>query len=312
MQSSQTLQPDSSGSPAVEPCPTPLDWREVVTRFREERNEFDLVVDGCAVRGAEFGTGQPLYLLNPATGDVDQFALLAWRLREQFRCVFVNYPHPVGPRSLRLQQAAATVVAAADHLNDDRFSLLAPGWSSLVALQTLLSVPDRVPSAVLICGFAHRDLTVVERGLLAWGGVCPGTLSRLPGWQAIQEQNHRTWFPPYDETRWQFLRDNLGSTRIRDAARRLSILPATDLRPRLGEIESPVLIVRTEGEGDPLTKCQEELQAGLSGGVTEWMHTSGHYSYLTHPHRLAKLVSSFVENPVENPVGAQSDAGGVA
>lgn len=290
----QTVQPAAPDSPTPEPCPTPLAWRDVVTRFRRERTEFELDVDGDRVDGAVFGAGPPLYFLNPAIGDLDLYALLAWRLAEQFRCVLLNYPGPAAQRKRRLGQAEAALLAAADHCGDREFSLFATGWGSMVALHTMLDAPDRIPAAVLACGFAHRDLTWIERGLLAWGSLSPGRLARIPAWQTVQERNHRPWFPPYDETRWQFLRDNLGDTPIRDAARRLSVLAETDLRQRLPEIKSRVLLVRTEGEGPLLTRCQEDLQAGLPAATTEWMHTSGHYSCLTHPHRLAKLIATFL------------------
>lgn len=300
MEPVQTIQSVASASPGVEPCPTPLDWRDVVARFRDERDDFELDVDGRQVRGAVFGSGPPLYLLNPATGDLDLYALLAWTLRDQFRCVLFNYPPPSRQRCMRWRQAETSLHATADHVGDGEFSLLAAGWGSVVALRTLVNRPRRVPAAILVGGFAHRDLTWMERGLLAWGEVCPGSLGRLPGWRDIQERNHRPWFPPFDETRWEFLRDNLGATPIRDAARRLALLATTDLRPQLTEIETPVLIVGTEGEGPLLTKCRADLEAGLPGASVECLHTSGHYSCLTHPHRLAKLVSSFLQPPTSD------------
>lgn len=294
MEPVQTVQPATPDATTGEPCPTPLEWRDVVAGFRRERDDFELEVQGARVQAAIFGTGHPLYFLSPATGNIDLFALLAWRLREQFRCVLVDEPRPHPQRTQRLSQARSCLLAAADHVGDDSFSLFATGWGSLVALQSLLSVPNRIPAAILVCGFAHRDLTWIERGLLFWGCHCPGRLAQLPAWQTIQERNHRAWFPPYDETRWQFLRDNLAATPIRDAARRLAVLSTTDLRPRLSEIKARVLLVRTEGEGPQVTKCQEDLQTGIPAATTEWMHTSGHYSCLTHPHRLAKLVTAFL------------------
>lgn len=294
MEPVQTLQSDTVEPAAGDPCPTPLNWREVVDRFQQNREDFDLTVGENRVRGAAIGSGPALCFLNPASGDFDQFALLAWLLREQFRCIFANYPRPERTRDHRLAQACASIVAAADRCDEQEYSLFAPGWGSLVAVQAMLTVPDRIPSCVLACGFAHRELTRVEQGLLAWGGLWPGTLSKLPGWKALQQQNHRPWFPPYDESRWEFLCNNLGATSVCDASRRFSVLSATDLRPRLGEIGVPVLLVRTEGEGALLTNCQEDLQSGLPHATTEWMHTSGQYSYLTHPHRLAKLITSFI------------------
>jgi pimeloyl-ACP methyl ester carboxylesterase len=69
-----------------------------------------------------------------------------------------------------------------------------------------------------------------------------------------------------------------------------------DLRPDLPQIRQPVLLVRTEGEGAVSAACQEELAAALPHAKSEWLHTTGQLPYLTHPHRLAKLVKSFLVN----------------
>src|SRR5262245_38161150 len=90
--------PDERSPPvapaASEPCPTPLEWRVVLEDFRRGRHRFecDVPATGELVRGITFGEGPPLYIVEPAAGDAELFALLAWLLREHYCCVFVERP----------------------------------------------------------------------------------------------------------------------------------------------------------------------------------------------------------------------------
>lgn len=281
---------------AVEPCPTPLEWRQVLGEFREGGRAIAVERCGVPLSAFTFGRGDPLYFLNPAAGSHEQFALLAWLLREEFQCVFVEYRDqaPFSKAGSSLAPMADDVAALASHLQHDAFALCAVGFGSLPALQLMLAAPERIEAAVLVCGFAGRRYTWLERSLIEWGRILPGRVGSLPGWRRLQQQNHRPWFPPFDGSRWEFLADDLGATPTRQLARRLAIADAVDFRPRLGDIPVPTLLVRTEGEGQALTRCQDDLEAGLPRARSEWMHTSGHYPHLTHPHRLAKLLKAFV------------------
>ena len=287
----------SPGAPAaVEPCPTPLEWRQVLAEFREGRRLIAVEEADVSLKAYTFGSGPPLYFLNPAAGSHEPFALLAWLLREEFQCVFIEYREhgPFTQAGRSLAPMADGVAAVADHLQHDAFALCAVGFGSLPALQLMLHAPERIEAAVLVCGFAGRRYTWLERSLIEWGRILPGRVGSLPGWGRLQQQNHRPWFPPFDATRWEFLAADLGATPTRQLARRLAVADSVDFRPRWGDIPVPTLLVRTEGEGQAITRCRDELEAGLPCARSEWMHTSGHYPHLTHPHRLAKLVKAFV------------------
>lgn len=291
-------QSDPAAPAAVEPCPTPLEWRQVLAEFRAQRQSVEFSRGKSAIQAVIFGSGRPLYFLGPAAGSHEQFALLAWLLREDFRCVFVEFrPLPPGTgrgRSPALGLIAADVVSVAEGLGDSRLSLCAASFGSLPALQATIDEPDRVEALTLVCGYAHRRFSWVENSLLACGCHMPGRLSSLPRWRSLQEHNHRPWFPPFDPTRWEFLLSDLAATPTAQLARRLALSQRIDFRPLLSQVRTPALLVRTEGEGRVLTACQDELEAGLPDVRREWMHTSGHYPHLTHPHRLAKLLKAFL------------------
>jgi len=281
---------------APEPCPTPLAWQQVLDEFRAGRKALSCTVHRHPVVACTFGSGRPLCFLNPAAGDHELFALTAWLLRDEFECLFFDYP-PVPPlRSAHraLNFLGETLRAVMDAWGQDRCALLSAGFGSFVALHQMGIEPERIDAAVLVCGSARRRFSFVERGLLAWGTVWPGAVRHIPGWLAVQRQNHRCWFPPFDATRWAFLLQDLGATSTAQLARRMSVMGGVDLRPSLPDIRQPVLLIRTEGEGAVTAGCQEELAAGLPHVRSEVMPTTGQLPYLTHPHRLAKLVRSFL------------------
>lgn len=155
--------------------------------------------------------------------------------------------------------------------------------------------PGRFDRGIIHAGFAHRSLSRFERLLIDVCRRLPGRLRHFPGRGAVQRQNHRRWFPPFDGTRWQFLSDNTGSVRLADLAHRAAIIRNSDLRPMLPTIEQPLLLVRGEGNGKVLDACNRELSEGLPHATVESMNDTGQIPFLTHPHRLAKVVHAFLD-----------------
>jgi pimeloyl-ACP methyl ester carboxylesterase len=221
-------------------------------------------------------------------------ALLVWLLRDRYRCVVFDYATPAARGKVSLADLADDLIAIADAAGDRRWDVFAPLFGGLVALEAIRRHPDRIGRAVLLGGFAHRSLSRSERFLIRACALHPGRFKHLPLRGILQTQSHRRWFPPFDKTRWQFLYDNTGAVPLAEMARRAAIIRDSDLRPVLNEVRQPVLLVKTEGEGKILEACGEELLQGLPNAKAEWMHDTGHFAYLTHPHRLAKLIDGFL------------------
>ena len=68
---------------------------------------------------------------------------------------------------------------------------------------------------------------------------------------------------------------------------------SVNLEDRLQQVRCPVLLVRTEGQGKLEAAGHEALERGLPNARVEWLHSTGLHPYLTHPHRLAKLLKTF-------------------
>ncbi len=282
-------------------CPPPLEWQDVLREFHSQANAWYLDRRNYCISGRTLGSGPPLYLLNGFTGTHELYALLVWLLRDQYRCVLFDYAMPATRGPVTLGDLADDLVAVGDAAGDASWTVFAPSFGGLVALEAMRRHPGRVNGAILQAAFAHRSLSQFERFLIRVCALHPGKLRHLPLRTFIQRQSHRRWFPPFDRTRWQFLADNTGAVPLADLARRAAMIRDGDLRPVLKEIKQPVLLVRAEGDGQVLEDCGHVLSAGLPRVKVEFLNDTGQYTYLTHPHRLAKLIRTFFEMPGDEP-----------
>ena len=282
--------PASADAPSAEGCPPPMSWRQVLARFREESDRWVVKRDGYELCGRTWGQGPPLYLLSGIGGTCELFALVVWLLRDQFRCVVYDYPEEASTAS----GMADDLFAVADFHGEHRFTVYAASFGSVPALTAILHKPDRLSHAILQTGFAHRSLSAVERLLIRVGRRLPGRLAQVPLVRTFQKQNHLWWFPPFDRSRWEFFVENTGAVPIRALANRAAVLREFGVRCQLGQIKQPVLLLQSEGDGNVAERCHRELESGLPHARTETLVGCGHIPYLTHPHRIAKLIRSFL------------------
>ncbi|HSG73461.1 MAG TPA: alpha/beta fold hydrolase [Planctomycetaceae bacterium] len=289
--STPSAPPSLSEDAALEPCPTPLEWQEVVTTFVAEAEHWYLDHDGERVRGRTWGSGPPLYFLNSLCGTHELFALLVWLLRDDFRCVLFDYPES---RNCRLSRLADWIPRIAEHHQDRQLTLFAPGFGSLVAFEVAAKFPELISSLICPAASAGLKLSFGERFVGQFGRWVPGSFRRVPNRWYLQQRSHRLWFPPYDTSRFQFYIDNTGTNRTRAVAGRF--LAGAQFDPEiLSRVTQSVLLIRAEGDGPIQEAAAEKLGSLLPNSTSEWMHTTGVLSYLTHPHRLVKLIRAFCE-----------------
>lgn len=289
----QTPEPETP-----EPCPTPLSTAEVFESFEREAEAWEIAGPVGAIRGHTLGQGPPLYFLNGLEGTRDLFCLLAWLLREEFRCVLYDATldagalDSVGGDVARLPDVQQ-LLAVADSQGDEEILVYGSGFGGWVALGGMLAAKERIRGAILQGAYARRKFKLLEKLLLFFAKRSRRTLKEVPGWQAIFLQNHRPWFPPFDELRLALFHQIAGNIPVRELANRLRQLRGVQLDQRLGEITQPVLLLQSEGEGKLLQQRQRELQQALPNVQTEWLQNSGLVPHWTHPHRVAKLIRQF-------------------
>jgi pimeloyl-ACP methyl ester carboxylesterase len=284
---------------AASSCPPPLEWQEILGTFLREAEPWYLDRPGHRVTGRIWGQGKPVYFLPGFGGTLDLYALLVWLLREDHRCVLLDWPGNddgrVPPGRPRLETLAEDLFAVADLCHDRQFDLFASSFGTLVATQAMLSQPVRVGRAILQSAFAHRQLAFGERLLATLSRGVPWRLRHVPMRKAIQLQNHSRWFPPFDPSRLQFLLENTGGVRLQALGWRAAIVVETDLRPRLAELRQPLLFLQGEGEGQLAETCLREFTDRYNPPPRiERLNNTGPLPHLTHPHRVAKLVREFL------------------
>jgi len=275
-----------------EPCPTPLEWHDILSRFIQEADHWYLETPAGQILGRTWGSGPTLYFQNGLSGTHELYALITWLLRDNYRCVLFDYmDSPIASH-----ETLADLLPEVAKLHEDSgpVTLVTRDFGLQVAQYCSLRHPGFLGS--LICQTPHLQLplTKSELRLARLGKKIPGKLKRVPGRQMIQQRIHRVWFPPYDPSRFDFYLDNTGEQSTSALSQRFllngSPLPAWPVE----SIPEKMLIIRAEGETPAQTKSAEELSIAAPQAITEWLHTSGQLAFLTHPHRLVKLINNFL------------------
>jgi pimeloyl-ACP methyl ester carboxylesterase len=272
-------------------CPPPLTWADVLTQFQAASEPFETSRDGVTVTGRVIGTGKPVYFLNGISATTDLFCLVTWLLRDEFRCVLLDYP--AKPRSL--DALSAMPLIAAEHFGDEQFDLFATSFGTLIALNLLKSESSgRIKHAVLQGPLASLRLSVAEQLMALGASFLPVEMDRLPLRRGILATNHRRWFPPIDETRWEFFASDTGRPRASTVARLARLASGHNFSGDLASINTPTLIVSSEGDANRHLAAADVLAKGLPNNRHEVLPNTGHVLFVTHPHRMANLIRPFL------------------
>ena len=300
-----------TAAPAAEGCPPPLQWQEVLAQWGRTSQPIAVEHRGVAVHGRADGSGPALLLLPGMLGSGELFCLLTHLLRAKIRCIALDYPDdpPRGPspqprswRTWQLEDYAAVVEKlAAQHGEGEPLHLLGTGFGAAVALEAARRHPEVVGRLILLSACTQRRYSVVERALLTAARWLPGRIGSVPLWRPIQTRNHRRWCPPLDSSRGDWLLDDLGATSRAAFAARARLMERQGVPPAVAaQIRAPVLLVKAEGDGGLVDSCADAWAAALAqrhpdpGFREEWLHTTGQFAFVTHPHRLAKLLTGFL------------------
>ena len=282
-----------------EPCPAPLMWQEVRDHYLRDSIPWEIVRGSHRLVGRTLGEGPPLYFLNHFVGTAELYSLLIWLLRDRYRCVVFDAVTSDAKAARHdkptMADFANDFAVVADRYGDRQIRLYGAGFGAAVALQALCDHSQLIDRLVLQHGFARRKLTLFER-LLA--SVCLRSgknLDQLPQRRRFQAVNHKPWFPPFDSSRFDFLIQSTGTLPLRDLARRAMAIHSFDLTSKLDAISLPVMLLRTEGEGRVAAADQDLLEKQIRNVRVEWMHSAGQHPYLTHPHRVVKILDSFLQ-----------------
>lgn len=275
-----------------EPCPTPLEWHEILSRFLNEADHWYLETSSGQIRGRTWGSGPTIYFLNGMSGTHELYALIVWLLREDYRCVLFDYPRSASATWDGLSDLLPQVAKL--HGDNESITLITRDFGFQVALTCAQRHPGFLSTLVCQTPSDGMTLTRSEHLLATVGRRLPVKLKWIPGRRKIQQHIHRVWFPPYDPSRFDFYLDNTGEQAASGLAQRF-LLHANSL-PEWNAQALPFrsLMIRTEGENPCQAETAEKIKATVPAIPIEWMHTSGQLAFLTHPHRLAKSIKEFL------------------
>lgn len=274
-----------------EPCPTPLAWQQVVEQCAEQRTTFSVSVEGQSISAWSIGEGPPLYFINGVLGTSQLLSLTAWLMKDNFRCVLFDLPDGFRSHS---RNYSPVVTAIARHCGDSQFALYAAGLGCVTAFDQLLNNSATIVRVVMQGAYSQCPLSLTERVASAVGKWVPGAVGSVPGGINMLHRSHFPWFPPYDQSRWVFAANELAGTKTSTLCQRVRTLTGFDFTSRLASIQKPTLLVRCEGDSPRQVAAQDTLEQQIPGVAVEWLHTCGRLPFLTHPHRLKKILNAFL------------------
>uniref|UniRef100_A0A7C2JZN4 Alpha/beta hydrolase n=1 Tax=Schlesneria paludicola TaxID=360056 RepID=A0A7C2JZN4_9PLAN len=288
-----------------EGCPPPLRCRQVAENWHAVATPWSLPGSPLGTQGTVGGTGTPLYFLNAFGGCAELFTLTAWLLREDVRCVLLDWSAPTDRRRMTLDDFAADVLAVADLLGDQQLAVYGATFGAAVAARLAATHPDRVSSVILQGAWEQRRLSVGERLLAWWHRRSTQSLSTWAHRAEFQAANHRVWFPPLDPDRWAWFLETTGTIPLALMAAQARALDRVNLAADHARLACPTLLLATEGDGPTSLGVQQRIAAAHPRFRYEYQHSTGQHPYLTHPHRLVKLLKSQLLNG-----SGSTDAGG--
>jgi pimeloyl-ACP methyl ester carboxylesterase len=284
--------------------PAPVALAEARRRFEREATHGVCDTGRYRCRYAAWGQGPPLLFVPGLSDRGNVFVMVASLLSRDFRCIMYDLPVGGADRA-RLHRTThsglvADALALLDHVGARQSYLYGASFGSTVVLRLLHDHPARFPRAVLQGGFARRPLARAEWLLARAARHWLGTMNRLPFFKAVQRHAHFGPFASRPPEVWRYYLDD--DRPIAAVATHALLVHATDVRPVLGEVGQPVLLVC--GDCDPLVsrQCEDVLLEGLPNAGRVEIGGCGHLPYLTHPEALAEVVRRFLTPPVACPV----------
>jgi pimeloyl-ACP methyl ester carboxylesterase len=244
--------------------------------------------------------GVPLAFIHGMNDLARSFAPLMARLVDAgVRCV--GYELPSGHRdganlgAYRHRHFVADLMCLLDHLGEPAADLFGSSFGSTVALRAAADHPARVRRVVLQGGFARRPLHWTERGLCRLGRYWFGLrMADLPFREREMRRREGAAFAGSDGAAWRFLLANTAVGPCRACALRSLMLDRLDLRPRLGRVRCPVLLIGGDRDGIVPRGCEAEVEAGVADVRRVELAGCGHYPQYTHVGEAAATVLRFL------------------
>ena len=264
----------------------------------ERETGMDRLFANGTVNAAQIGEGTPLFLFHSLLSDRASFDAIAPKLSRSFRLIVPELPgfgrsQAVGGGLAEIADRMAEAVK--DAAAGDEAIVLGNGYGGFVALQMAIRHPGIATKLILAdCGAAFS-----EPGREAFRNMAAA--SRAKGLAAITDVAMRRLFAPEFQAdhpdlmagrRAAFLRTDPEVFRAACDA-----LAGLDLRPELGKVRVPVLVLVGEHDEATPPPMSHELAAGLPQARLEIIPGCAHVPQLQSPDVFLDAIGDFLSSP---------------
>jgi 3-oxoadipate enol-lactonase len=247
------------------------------------------------VNAAQFGDGPPLFLFHSLLSDRASFDAIVPRLANSFRVVIPELPGFGKSRATNgnlADVADRMAEAVSDAAAGDGAVVLGNGYGGFVALQMAIRHPAIASRFILAdCGAAFS-----EEGRQAFRNMAAAAQAR--GLSAITDIAMRRLFAPkFQEQHPDLMRDRREAFLRTDPEifrAACAALAELDLRPQLGSVRAPVLVLVGEHDEATPPPMSVELAAGLPNAHLEIIPGCAHVPQLQSPEVFLDAIGDFL------------------
>lgn len=220
---------------------------------------------------------------------------------------------PADARAYEVEDYSNDVEELREHLGLERINLLGHSHGGMVAMDYAARFPDRVEQLVLastLARFAEEQVGAMESAMAAKAGEpwYEDARAALEAEQAAQFATDEElgelalrelafYFASYGDSERAYVESLRADVPNADTLRYFNekIFPTFDLRPLLGKITAPTLVVT--GEEDFITGpvCANEIEQGLSDVRKVIIRGAGHFIFVEAPEAFREAVFDFLE-----------------
>lgn len=250
------------------------------------------VTDPPVLAHESLGTGDrvPIVFVGSLGTDREMWRPQLDILSPQHPLVLVDHPghdgKPIPDHPFSVEDLADAVVVVADGLGLDRFHLAGLSLGGMVGMALAAKYPERIERLAVLCSSAHMPPADAWRDR--------ADLVRREGTEAVVGAVAGRWFTDRfrsaqpSTVRWaeQMLLDvdPVGYARCCEA------IADMDLRPELGRITAPTLVIG--GVDDPATPPPhaETIAAGIADSTLELLERAAHLANVEQPRAVGDLL----------------------
>lgn len=213
----------------------------------------------------------------------------------------------------RLENYAADLEELRAHLRVERLNLLGHSHGGFVAMVYAATFPERTGRLVLLATLARfsAEQRAEKARLLVEKAADPAFADAVDARRARDAGEYRDrtelmallarefdlYFTGLDDAQREFVQGMVFADPFNlDAldAFNTTVAPTFDLRPLLGGIVAPTLVLTGDGDYMAGVGSAEEIAAGIAGSRLEIIPRAGHFPWVEEPERVRLAVADFL------------------